>query len=92
MAVEGVHFRREWSSGYEIGRKITAANLADIYAMGATPHHLVVAVSLTGQESMAWIKELANGMNDEARSCDVSIVGGALAPGPGVGICSGAVG
>lgn len=92
MAVEGVHFRREWSSGYEIGRKITAANLADIYAMGATPHHLVVAVSLTGAESMAWIKELANGMNDEARSCDCTIVGGDIARGPIVTISMTAIG
>lgn len=86
MAVEGVHFRREWSSGYEIGRKITSANLADVYAMGGTPHHLVVAVSLTGNESIAWIKELANGMNDEARSCDSTIVGGDIARGPVVTI------
>ena len=92
MAVEGVHFRRAWSSGYEIGRKITAANLADIYAMGATPHHLVVAVSLTGEESMAWIRALANGMNDEARSCDATIVGGDIARGPVVVICMSALG
>lgn len=92
MAVEGVHFRREWSSAYEIGRKITAANLADIYAMGATPHHLVVAVSLTGNESMTWIKELAKGMDDEAQSCDATIVGGDIARGPVVVICMSAIG
>ncbi|MEI9907256.1 MAG: AIR synthase related protein [Actinomycetota bacterium] len=63
MAVEGVHFRRDWSSPFEIGRKITAANLADLCAMGATPDHLVVAVSLTGNESLEWIKELAIGID-----------------------------
>lgn len=92
MAVEGVHFRREWSSAYEIGRKITAANLADVYAMGATPHHLVVAVALTGGESMTWIRELARGMNDEARSCDCTIVGGDIARGTVVVISMTAIG
>lgn len=75
-AVEGVHFRKEWSSAFEIGRKITTANLADIYAMGALPDHLVVSVALTGQETMAWIKELAVGIDQEARKCEVTVVGG----------------
>ena len=84
MAVEGVHFRHEWSSAFEIGRKITAANLADIYAMGATPDHLVVAVSLTGNESLEWIKELAIGIDQEARKCKVTVVGGDVVQGPAV--------
>jgi thiamine-monophosphate kinase len=61
MAVEGVHFRLEWSSAFEIGRKITAANLADVFSMGAKPTFLVVAVSLTGNEDLEWIKNLAKG-------------------------------
>lgn len=76
MAVEGVHFRKEWSSAFEIGRKITTANLADIYAMGALPDHLLVSVALTGNETMAWIKELAVGIEQEARKCEVTVVGG----------------
>jgi thiamine-monophosphate kinase len=86
MAVENVHFRREWSSPYDIGSKITAANLADIFAMGATPRHLVAAVSLTGNESMNWIRELAQGMKAEADKCDVSIIGGDIVRGPVVTI------
>ena len=82
MAVEGVHFRQDWSTAYEIGGKITAANLADIYAMGAKPRHLVAAISLTGSESLAWIMELATGMRDEAAITGSTIVGGDLARGP----------
>ena len=82
MAVEGTHFNCEWSGAFEIGRKITAANLADIYAMGATPTYLVAAVTLTGQESMEWISELAQGIKHEASSCGAVVVGGDLARGP----------
>ena len=32
MAVEGVHFRCDWSSPFQIGAKLTTANLADIFA------------------------------------------------------------
>jgi len=86
MAVENVHFRREWATAEEIGMKVTAANLADIYSMGATPEHLVVAVALTGEESMAWIKEMAHGIESEAQKCDVRIIGGDVVRGPVVTI------
>lgn len=83
LAVEGTHFNCQWSGAFEIGRKITAANLADVYAMGATPTYLVVALTLSGEESMEWISELAQGIRHEASSCGAVVVGGDLARGPG---------
>lgn len=78
MAIQGVHFKCEWSSAYEIGSKITVANLADIYAMGADPRYLVVALTLTGNEELSWIKELAQGIADTAAKSDSVVVGGDL--------------
>ena len=31
-AVEGIHFRRNWSSPFQIGAKLTTASLADVFA------------------------------------------------------------
>lgn len=92
MAVEGVHFRRDWSSPFDIGRKITAANLADVFAVGGTPDHLVVAVSLTGRESLEWIKELAVGIDQEARKCSTTVVGGDVVRGSSITISITALG
>jgi thiamine-monophosphate kinase len=92
MAVEGVHFRLEWSSAFEIGRKITAANLADLFSMGAKPTFLVVAVSLTGNEDLEWIKNLAKGIAFEANLVGASVVGGDLAKGAGITIAITALG
>ena len=78
MAIEDVHFKREWSSAYEIGSKITVANLADVYAMGADPRYLVVALTLTGNEEIDWIKELARGIADTAAKFEAVVVGGDL--------------
>ncbi len=78
MAVEGVHFRIDWSSAFEIGRKVAAANTADVLAMSAKPDFLLVAVSLTGHESMEWISELAHGIKFEADLAGAHIVGGDL--------------
>ena len=92
VAVEGTHFNTAWSSAFEIGRKITAANLADVYAMGGSPRYLVAAVTLTGRESTEWIEELAEGIAHEASSCGAYVVGGDLAKGPCISISITAIG
>ena len=76
MAVEGVHFNREWSTLREIGAKVTAANLADIYAMGGDPKYLLVSAGLTIDFGIAEITELAKGIADEAALVGASVVGG----------------
>jgi thiamine-monophosphate kinase len=79
MAIADVHFKTEWSSAFDIGRKITAANIADVLSMGARCDYLVAAVSLTGEEELDWIENLARGMRDEANRAGAAIVGGDIA-------------
>jgi thiamine-monophosphate kinase len=76
MAVEGVHFKREWSSLFEIGGKVTAANLADIYAMGGAPKYLLVRAGLTPDFGIAEITELAKGIAAEAALVGAAVIGG----------------
>jgi thiamine-monophosphate kinase len=76
MAVEGVHFKREWSTLKEIGAKITAANLADIYAMGGDPKYLLVGAGLTPDFGISEITQLAEGIASEAKLVGASVVGG----------------
>ena len=76
MAVEGVHFNRAWSSLHEIGAKLTAANLADIYAMGGTPKYLLVSAGLTPDFGIAEITELAKGIAAESALVNAAVIGG----------------
>ena len=78
MAVEGTHFNRNWSSLYEIGAKVTSANLADIFAMGGRPEYILVAAALPKNFSLEEIEELALGIFDEAASVGASVIGGDL--------------
>ena len=78
MAVEGVHFRREWSSLWEIGAKVTAANIADIYAMGGDPQFLLVTAALPQGFSVDEIRQLAEGIRDEAALAGAVVIGGDL--------------
>lgn len=79
LAVEGVHFRSDWSSPYEIGRRVAAANVADILSMNGTCDYLLVAATLTGNESLDWIRDLAQGIQDQASEAGAIVVGGDLA-------------
>jgi thiamine-monophosphate kinase len=92
MAVEDVHFKLEWSSPFDIGRKITAANIADVLSMGGRCEYLTASVALTGDEPLQWIESLARGMKHEADLAGALIVGGDIARGEKIVISMTAVG
>jgi thiamine-monophosphate kinase len=79
IAVEGVHFRIDWSSPYEIGKRIAAANIADVLSMNGRCDYLLVAATLTGREEIDWIRDLAQGIQDQAKAAGAVVVGGDLA-------------
>src|SRR3954447_10559002 len=81
MFVEGRHFRREWLSPYDVGRRVAAASAADIAAMGARPTALVVGLAMPADTTVEWTEALADGLRDEAMRCDASVVGGDLVRG-----------
>ncbi|MBP1820495.1 thiamine-phosphate kinase [Mycobacterium sp. OAE908] len=82
MLVEGKHFRLDWSSPHEIGRKAIAQNAADIEAMGATTTAFVVAFGAPGDTPTQLAVELADGMWHEAGLLGAGIVGGDLVSAP----------
>src|SRR5579859_7692231 len=74
--LEGRHFRRDWSSAYDIGVKAAARSLADIAAMGAVNTALLVALAVPGSLPARWPLELADGLAAEAARAGAGIVGG----------------
>ena len=78
MAVEDIHFKREWSTPFQIGAKLTTANLADIFAMGATPKYLLVAAAITEVNNSQMVSELAKGIRSVADKFEIAVIGGDL--------------
>lgn len=76
LLIEGRHFRREWSSAYDIGVKAAARSLADIAAMGAVNTALLVALATPGTLPARWATDLASGLAAEATRAGAGIVGG----------------
>lgn len=84
VLVEGRHFRRDWSGGYDVGWRAAMANLADIAAMGAVPTSVVVALVVPGDLEAAWVVDLARGLGAACGPYDVGVVGGDLSGGDAV--------
>ncbi|MEC4630611.1 AIR synthase related protein, partial [Bacillus safensis] len=59
--VHGPDFRLAWSSGYDLGWKSAAVNVADIAAMGAHPTGLLVALAVPREVRLSFIEQLADG-------------------------------
>lgn len=76
ILIEGRHFRRDWSTAVDVGRKAAAASLADIAAMGGTATSLVVAFAAPGDLPVAWAVQCMSGLAEEAALVGASIVGG----------------
>ena len=81
VLVEDHHFRRVWSSGYDVGWRAAMQNLADCAAMGARGSSLVVALVIPPDLEVAWVTELARGLADGCARHGAAVVGGDLSGG-----------
>jgi len=78
--VDGIHFRREWSSLAQIGAKALATALSDLAAMGATPGEAYVAL------------ELLDGLAALAATTDTALAGGDVTRAPALSLTIAVVG
>ncbi|WP_276004609.1 thiamine-phosphate kinase, partial [Mycobacterium heidelbergense] len=78
VLVQDRHFRLDWSTPHDVGRKAIAQNAADIEAMGARATAFVVGFGAPGDTPAAQVDALADGMWDEAGRIGAGIAGGDL--------------
>jgi len=79
--IEGVHFRRDWTSPFLLGRKAMSVNLSDLAASGAKPVAafvcLGVSTSLAQEDgALAWLDALYDGFQSAADEYDFTLAGG----------------
>ena len=73
---EDVHFKREWMSMAQIGRKAMLVNLSDAIAMNAQPKYALVTVSIPSDLTHEEIDELTQSMQSTALEYGCEIIGG----------------
>ena len=90
--VDGVHFRREWSSLAQIGHKALAAALSDLAAMGAEPGEAYVVLGVPADLDEDGCIELLDGIATLAEATGTSLAGGDLTRAPALTLAMTVVG
>jgi len=78
MLVEGRHFRLDWSSPQQVGRKAVAQNGADVAAVGARPTAFVVGLGCPPDTPVAVLDDISAGIGEAAETIGAGVVGGDL--------------
>lgn len=92
LLVQDRHFRLDWSSATDVGRKAAAEGLSDINAMGGTALGIVVGLSCPPELETSWVLSLADGLAAEAADAGASVVGGDITSGPALAVSVTALG
>ncbi len=74
--VEGVHFRRDWTSAFDLGRKTLAVSVSDLASSGARPVAAFLALCAPPDLEMAWLNSFYEGMESLAGEFDFTVAGG----------------
>jgi thiamine-monophosphate kinase len=80
--IDGVHFRREWSSLPQIGAKALAVALSDLAAMGAEPGEAYVVLGVPPNLDEDGCIELLDGIAGVARETGTTPAGGDVTRAP----------
>ena len=79
--VQGRHFSDDWQAveqlAFAIGYKSVVVNISDLAAMGATPHHILLAIALPKRlATQTWLTEFAKGLFHACQQYGVQLIGG----------------
>jgi thiamine-monophosphate kinase len=78
MMVEGIHFDRSFITPHQLGFKLISINVSDIYAMGGTPHYILLNIAVSKKIDTDVIEQFLDGVKDAQRRYNTILVGGDL--------------
>ena len=76
LTLEGVHFRRDWSSPAAVGHRALTRGLSDIAAMGGEPFAAFLSLALPRKLPQTWANGFLSGFLRLARRCQIALAGG----------------
>jgi thiamine-monophosphate kinase len=83
LAVEGIHFKRDWVTLEEAGYRAAAAALSDLAAMAAEPLGILLSLALDPANAASEAVLLQRGAREACRLEGTQVLGGDLSRSPG---------
>lgn len=80
--IEGVHFRREWTSLTTLGEKAFAINASDIIAMGGVPTFALLSLGVPQDTEVEDLDAFFEGFLRAASNCGATLIGGNMSAAP----------
>jgi len=76
ILIEGVHFDLRYTTLKQLGHKVLAVNISDIFAMGGRPRFFLLGIGIPGGFDSKDVEDIYRGVNALARRYGVGIIGG----------------
>lgn len=86
VLVEGVHFRRDWLSSWELGRRAFHVAASDVAAMGGRVRAVLLAITAPSDLMVKDLRALVRGVRDAAGAAGATLVGGNLSSARGLSL------
>ncbi|BCA81045.1 thiamine-phosphate kinase [Desulfuromonas sp. AOP6] len=83
LLIEGVHFRRDWTDLYRLGRKSVSVNVSDVAAMGGNPEYLFLGLAMASTLTVEDLDTFVDGFLAAAQDYGVRLIGGDTCRSPG---------
>jgi len=80
--IEGVHFRREWTTLTRLGEKAFAINASDILAMGGEPTCALLSLGVPPDTEVEDLDAFFDGFLHAASDCGAALIGGNMSAAP----------
>lgn len=92
VAVDDVHFKRDWLSYGDIGYRAFQAAVSDLAAMGARPIAALSSLILASDCRRACLTGIGRGQAEAARELDCPVIGGNISSGRELSVTTAVIG
>lgn len=84
MMIEGIHFDLSYTTPFQLGYKIIAVNVSDIYAMAGTPEYVILDLAMRRDTDKGFVDSFFRGIKKASERYGIILAGGDLSASDGI--------